>query len=212
MKGRWTGPLIATGLIVTVLLMLALYWLSPLLQQKYWESRIDVWNDRAPEGFGARVSTQRVESPSLMRALGLTGRWERPIIIEVGDARFSDDDMPPMPIASEIYNLILRDTGITDDAINRMAEYPKLTYVTIVGTPLSSESVATLAGMKDLRQLILVDTGLSEDDLDTIRRALPACYVDDEEPQPRPIALPAYLSPPPGDRDGLQDRPDADQP
>ena len=63
---------------------------------------------------------------------------------------------------TELENLFLAQTKITDEGIKRLNKLKKLRYLSLTGCQITDASVELLAGLPSLRKLIISGTRISE--------------------------------------------------
>lgn len=73
-----------------------------------------------------------------------------------------------------ISRLSLYGTGISREGIPILSEFPKLNSISIVGTPLDDDAIQPLKNLKELRMLMLRDTGVTQKGIERLQEKLPS--------------------------------------
>ncbi|MCG8653708.1 MAG: hypothetical protein MI861_27970, partial [Pirellulales bacterium] len=93
----------------------------------------------------------------------------------------------------QIHTLRLSKTGITEEALEVIAELKSLSSLSIYRAPITDDGLMKLKGLSELRSLLLTDTEVSEEGLDALRMELPKLRYARTRPGivlPRPPAKP----------------------
>ncbi len=78
-----------------------------------------------------------------------------------------------------LQKLILNNTGITDETATALSTLPSLNTLSVAGTKLTTGGMKSLGKSKTLRRVYLWGTGISEDDLNRLRKDLESIQWED---------------------------------
>jgi hypothetical protein len=96
----------------------------------------------------------------------------------------------------EICFVILKQTNVTDDALVLFRDLPFVQLLDLSHTRVGDAGLAHLAGLKTLRDLIIVDTNISEAAVEAFRREHPSVKVSTKRQPPPPGAINPFTGKP----------------
>ena len=116
----------------------------------------------------------RIDDGGLSHLTGLKNLQSLPI----GGTRVTDNGLAHLKEMSELTYLGLRDTAVTHVGVSHISTLPKLSELNLRGTKTNDAVIPTLITMKSLKKLWLGGTGLTQEDINRLRPALPGCAFD----------------------------------
>ncbi|MEX0717136.1 MAG: hypothetical protein WD066_11130 [Planctomycetaceae bacterium] len=117
------------------------------------------------------AGVRRLRRAPELRGLGLYGQFITDATLE------GTGDLP------RVSGVVLRDTNVTSQGIRHLRKDPLqqgLTILTILSCPaVGDDAVEHLVELRNVKHLILSDTGISDEGLDRFRAARPDCAIHD---------------------------------
>ena len=97
--------------------------------------------------------------------------------VSLYDNKFTDDQTPLLLAFSELRELDVSRTALTDAGVRRLAALSRLVVLDVSGRPLSRETLRGFANCRELRELWIKDTGADAETVAFLKRELPACRI-----------------------------------
>ncbi len=83
--------------------------------------------------------------------------------LEIGFSAITDDGLAPIADMPNLEKLYLQKTGITDEGLSRLSNATKLRYLNLYGTQITDDGLEYLEGLDSLRSLFLWETEVSNE-------------------------------------------------
>ena len=97
--------------------------------------------------------------------------------LDIRESAITDKSANVLASLTQVSNLRLTDTKISDITIQRLKELPQLRSLSINGTAVTDACVDDLAAMENLTRLYLQETQLSEESILELSKKLPRCKI-----------------------------------
>ena len=89
----------------------------------------------------------------------------------------SPETNSPLQLPRSLQSLWLEDAEISDQALKLLPDLPKLESLSLIGNPITDQSVAVLAKRQSVSQLLLHRTSMTKEGIDELRRELPKAII-----------------------------------
>src|SRR5690606_27885802 len=100
------------------------------------------------------------------------------VTLNLNQMPLNDEDLALLSKLEHLERLNLNFANIKNKGLNYLKGLSNLSYLSISGNPLDEEAATVLAEMKGLKELYLWNTGLAEESIAMLKKALPSTYIE----------------------------------
>jgi len=102
--------------------------------------------------------------------------FPRLAVLTVRNTAITDEALESLASLPELQLLDLINTSITDDGLRTIAKLEKITHLTVSDMPITDAGLAHLESLKQLENLDLSNTLVTDQGIERLRKSLPDCF------------------------------------
>lgn len=100
------------------------------------------------------------------------------VVLNLNQMPVKDEDLALLSRFTNLEKLYLNFADIQNEGLKHLAPLKKLQHLSLTGNPLDASSLTALGELKGLKMLYLWSTGLRDEDIDALEKALPNTVIE----------------------------------